>query len=187
MLAIMASPPDASVADTEVDVELRLDGSREAWIQLSGRVIRLDQRAVAISFTTVPATFLDLMSDSSSHSHDHGRVMTVVLVDATQSRRLALAEAFRAAGCKVIDVTTPLQAIVQLGEQRFEPELIAIADSLPTTTAAELRQFVEHEHPRAQLVTIGEGTEPEGLAHWLSSVPEDLVKRIRTLLFRPRG
>jgi len=187
MLAIMASAPDPTVANTAVDVELRLDGSRDAWIQLSGRVIRLDQRAVAISFTTVPAAFLDLMIDSSSASHGHGRVMTVVLVDATQSRRLALAEAFRAAGCSVIDVTTPLQAIVQLGESRFEPDLIAIADSLPTTTANELRQFVEHEHPGAKLVTIGEGIEPDGLAHWLSSMPEDLLARIRTLLFRKRG
>jgi hypothetical protein len=98
-----------------------------------------------------------------------------------------MAEAFRATGCAVVDVSTPLEAIVRLGEFHFEPDIIAIADSLPETIAGELRAFTNVEHPRAKLITIGDDViEPAGLAHWLSSddPDDDLAKRVRELLLR---
>jgi hypothetical protein len=89
----------------------------------------------------------------------------------------------------VIDVSTPLEAIVRLGEAPFEPDLIAIADSLPGQISDDLREFVEREHPRAKLVTIGdEVDDPTGLVHWLSSrnPNSDLVTRVRHVLSRPK-
>ena len=74
---------------------------------------------------------------------------------------------------------------MRLGESEFEPDLIAIADSLPASTSDQMRRFVEAEHPRARLVTIGDAaTAPDGLALWLSSANPntDLAARIRTVL-----
>jgi hypothetical protein len=183
MLALTAMPIASDAADRPIDVQLRLDNASAEWLRLRGRVTRVDDCAVAISFTTVPDEFANLMIDSSRASHGHRRVLSLVLVDATASRRLAMAEAFRSAGCAVIDVATSLEAIVRLGEARFEPDVIAIADSLPAATADEMRQFVEAGHPNAKLVTIGDATtDPGGLPHWLSAMPDDLVARVRKLL-----
>jgi hypothetical protein len=183
MLALAETAGLSELVDRDIDVRLRLDGASAEWLRLTGRVIRIDAGGVAISFTTVPDSFAHLMIDSSSASHGHRRVLSLVLVDATSSRRLAMAEAFRSAGCAVIDVATPLEAIVRLGEARFEPDLIAIADSLPTVTSDELRRFVETAHPNAKLVTIGDETDDPGrLPHWLSATPDRLVARVLTLL-----
>jgi hypothetical protein len=183
MLALTTAPATGELADQEIDLEVRLDDASGEWMSLSGRVLRVDDCAVAISFTTVPESFAHVMFNSASASHGHRRVLSLVLIDATSSRRLKMAEAFRAAGCAVIDVATPLEVIVRLGEARFEPDVIAIADSLPTATADDLRRFVEQAHPRAKLVTIGDAADdPGGLAHWLSATPDDLVARVLKLL-----
>ena len=131
--------------------------------------------------------FVQLMEESASASQEHRRVRTIVLVDATPERRALIADAFRAAGCAVFEVSTPLEAIVRLGESAFEPELIAIADSLPSSTSDHLRHFVERAHPRAKLVIIGDDVlGPAGDARWLSSTaPEaELIERVRDLLDR---
>jgi hypothetical protein len=108
-----------------------------------------------------------------------------VLIDASPERSGPIAEAFRAAGCVVFEVSTPLEAIVRLGESQFEPDLIAIADSVPSPTADELRRFAELEHPSAKLVTLGgDDVAPPDPTHWLSTSGsrDDLIARIRDLL-----
>ncbi len=185
VLATTASTTPSAVLDSKVDIELRLDGQDSEWLRLSGRVVRIGTETIALAFDMVPPAFVALISDSSHASDGHGRMLAVVLVDETVERRVAMAEAFRAAGCTVVDVATPLEAIVRLGELQFEPDLIAVADSLPSSTADELRRFVDREHPRAKLVTIGDDlTEPDGIAHWLSSAnpDDDRAARIRRLL-----
>lgn len=184
---VLASPPDRLVG-CSVDLEIRFDTQQSAWLRLSGHVLRVGATAIAVGFDTVPDGFDRLIDDTVSASHSRRRVLSIVLVDATTERRLRMAEAFRVAGCAVVDVSTPLEAIVRLGEFHFEPDLIAIADSLPTAIAGELRAFVGTEHPRAKLVTIGDDViEPAGLGHWLSAANpgDDLAARIRDLLTRP--
>jgi hypothetical protein len=170
-----------------VEIEIRLDTRVSEWLQMRGRILRIELACVAIAFDQVPANVVRMIDEMSTASHASRRVVSVVLVDATASRRDPIAEAFRAVGCTVLEVTTPLEAIVTLGEARFEPDLIAIADSLPTGTSTELREFVEREHPRTKLVTIGDTLiEPEGIANWLSSADpgSDLAARVRQLLGR---
>lgn len=170
-----------------VEIELRLDTRASEWLQLHGRILRIDLASVAVTFDQVPASVVRMIDEMSTASHASRRVVSVVLVDATAARRDPIAEAFRAVGCTVLEVATPLEAIVTLGEARFEPDLIAIADSLPATISTELREFVEREHPRTKLVTIGDHLiEPDGIAHWLSSAdPQlDLAARVRQLLGR---
>ena len=168
-----------------VDLSLRLDGRDSSWIKLSGRILRIGAGSIAMGLVVAPPSFTRIIDDTVSASHHRDRVLSIVLVDAMARRRNVMSEGFRAAGCAVIDVSTPLEAIVRLGESHFEPDLIAIADSSPTTISDELRRFVDVEHPRAKLVTIGEATSaPAGLVHWLSAANPsgDLVARIRKIL-----
>ena len=177
----------ARVLGSFVELELRFDMQHAAWAHLAGRILRIDETTIAIGFDTVPDGFERVLDESLTASHSRHRVLSIVLVDATTDRRLRMAEAFRAAGCAVVDVSTPLEAIVRLGEFHFEPDVIAVADSLPMTIAGELRTFVANEHPRAKLVTIGDDViEPAGLAHWLSAADPggDLAARVRSLLTR---
>jgi PilZ domain len=183
----LVTAPDR-VLGRNVDLELRFDTQQAAWLQLSGKILRIAATSIAIGFDTVPPGFVHVIDDALTASNGHNRILSIVIVDATTERRLRMAEAFRAAGCAVVDVSTPLEAIVRLGEFHFEPDVIAVADSIPSLIADEMRRFVDHEHPRAKLVTIGDGAiEPDALVHWLSSINpgDDLAARIRDVLTRP--
>jgi PilZ domain len=178
----------ARLLDRAIDMELRLDGQIAQWLRAAGRILRIDATRVAIAFDIVPVPLIRLIDDMSARSHTRLRMLSVVLIDADPHRRSAMAEGFRAAGCMVLEISTPLEAIVKLGELSFEPDLIAIADSLPNTVASELRHFVECDHPRVKLVTIGDNPiETPGIAHWLSSAnPDlDLATRICRVLGHP--
>jgi len=171
----------------QVEVELRLDAASSEWLRFAGHVLRIDGCAIAVALETDSKPFLRLMEAGLRASGAHDGVRTVVLVDATAARRDTIAAAFRASGCDVLAVATPLEAIVRLGELQFEPELIAIADSLPSSISDDLRSFVAREHPQAKLVTIGDDLPaPRGAARWLSSADPDgdLLARIRELLDR---
>ena len=183
----LVTAPDRIIGGN-VELELRFDTQQANWLQLSAKVLRIGATSIALGFDMVPAGFDRVIDESLTASNRNDRVLSIVLVDATVARRLRIAEGFRAAGCAVVDVSTPLEAIVRLGEFHFEPDLIAIADSVPSLIADEMRRFVDLEHPRAKLVTIGDGeVEPDQLVHWLSSVDpgNDLAARIRDLLTRP--
>jgi CheY-like chemotaxis protein len=184
-------PPDRWLHEA-VEIELRLDGQLDQWLRASGRVSRLDAaaNAIAVAFETIPMPLVHLIDEMSAASHTRLRVLSVILIDADPLRRPAMAEGFRSAGCTVLEIATPLEAIVRLGESSFEPDLIAIADSLPDTVANELRSFVERAHPRVKLVAIGDDlAKPAGISHWLSSADpaSDLITRVRHVLGDPRS
>jgi hypothetical protein len=181
LLAITDERPTAALLGAAVDVELRLDVASSEWLRLTGHVLRIDGRSIALALAPASEPFMRLMEESSSASSKHLRVRTVVLIDATPERRGLIAEAFRAVGCDVLEISTPLEAIVRLGESQFEPDLIAIADSVPSASSDDLRIFVEREHPRAKLVIIGDDVLPPRGTHWLSSAQDDLIARIRDL------
>jgi hypothetical protein len=189
MLAATTTMMPESFVGRAVETELRLDDRLASWLHIPGKIVRITGESVAVTFDSVPAIFVRLIDEVSTASHADRRVLSMVLIDASTQRRRRIAEGFRAAGCQVIDVSTALEAIVRLGEASFEPELIAIADSIPHQTSHDLREFVEREHPRAKLVTIGdEVVDPGGLIHWLSSADpqSDLAARVRHVLSRPR-
>jgi hypothetical protein len=187
LLAITTERAPELPPGARVEVELRLDAASSEWLRFAGHVLRIDGWAIAIALETDSTPFMQLMESSVSASGAHDRVRTVVLVDASPERRGPIAAAFRASGCDVLEVATPLEAIVRLGELEFEPELIAIADSLPSDVADDLRVFVEREHPQAKLLTIGDDRRaPPRTTRWLSSADPhgDLLARIRALLGR---
>jgi hypothetical protein len=173
------------ILGARLDVSLRLDSGESNWFELGAHILRINANSIAMALLTVPAGFLQFVDDTVTRSIRNDRMLSIVLVDATAPRRAAMADAFRSGGCTVIDVATPLEAIVRLGESHFEPDLIAIADSHPAAISDEIRRWVETEHPAARLVTITDAvTAPEGLALWLSSTNPnaDLAARIRQVL-----
>jgi hypothetical protein len=172
-----------------VDLEIRLDGGHAQWLHGKGRIVRIVAEGVAVAFDTLPSGLLRMIDEMATASHARVRVMSVVLIDADSERRSAMASGFRTTGCNVVEAATPLEAIVRLGESSFEPDVIAVADSDPSTTAADLRAFVERNHVSAKLVTLGDDPgAPDGILHWLSSADPDgdLPSRIRAVLARPR-
>jgi hypothetical protein len=175
-----------------VDMELRFDGRHAEWLQVSGRIVRVGPEGIAIAFDGPLPELARVIDEMSTASHARRRVMSVILADADLPRRSVLASAFRTAGCLVVEVSTPLEAIVRLGESSFEFNVVAIADSTPSTIADELRRFVERDHPDVKLVTIGNDlVEPSGTGHghWLSSADDasDLSVRVREILGRHRA
>ncbi len=189
LVATNVTAPDRMLART-VEIEIRLDGMHAQWLHASGRIVRISTDGVAVTFDTLPTALLRVIDEMSTASRARLRVISVILIDADPQRRAAMADGFRSTGCFVVETSTPLEALVRLGESSFEPDLIAVADSIPSTVASELRTFVEREHPRAKLVTIGDDVvEPAGIGHWLSSVDasSDLPRRVREVLGRQRS
>ena len=182
------TPPERLLG-AMVELSLRLDGVDAAWLELGGRISRIGASSIAFLLDIVPLSFVRLLDQAVERSRQHDRVLSVVLVDGIPGRRRAMAEGFRAEGCVVVDASTPLEAIIRLGESHFEPDLIAIADSLPVAISGELRRFVDAEHPHAMPVSIGDvAGAPDRLSHWLSATDRggELAARIRDVLSRIR-
>lgn len=182
--ATRTTAPERMLGST-AEVDLRLDGQGASWLRLQGHVVRINANSIALRLDSAPPPFVRILDQAVAASHNNDRRLSVLLVDALPVRRSAMCEAFRGAGCIVVDVSTPLEAIVRLGESDFEPNLVAIADSRPLAISDELRRFVGAEHPRARLVTIGDTIDaPTGLGQWLSAAnpADDLAARIRTVL-----
>jgi PleD family two-component response regulator len=70
------------------------------------------------------------------------RQRSIILVDATPRRRAPVADAFRSAGYDVVEAATPAEAVMRLADSTDEPELIALAETLPETAAEELRELL---------------------------------------------
>ena len=146
----------AGVIGERVSIHLRLDAVPPRHFALLGHVLRASASTnlIALAFDAVPADFEDWIQDELLPlSHDV--LPHMILVDSPGARRHMIANAFRTAGCHVTEASMPLDAIAHLGQSRFEPGLIAIADSVPEAVAEQLRAFLLEEHPGAHMVAIG--------------------------------
>lgn len=171
-----------------VEIELRLDDPHAEWNRLEGKIMRIENARVAIGFHATPAV-VRIVHSSSVAARARNRVIAVILIDEDATRRKLLADAFAEVGCSLIEAATSLEAIVRLGESSFEPDVIAVADSIPAATANEMREFIARHHPQVKLVSITEVIDP-GI-NIFQLTPEDLrgnlVGAIRRVLGRPRS
>jgi CheY-like chemotaxis protein len=171
-----------------VDIELRLDDPVSQWNRLEGTIVRIANQSVAVCLNATPA-LVRLVDEMTAASRTRERVISVILIDEDAPRMELLAEAFRIVGCNVIEAATSLEAIVRLGESSFEPDVIAVADSIPSATANEMREFVRRNHPHVKLVSITDVLDPA--LNIFQLTPEDLrgnlTDAIRRLLGRPRS
>ncbi|HSN30493.1 MAG TPA: PilZ domain-containing protein [Kofleriaceae bacterium] len=170
------------------DIELRLDDPLSQWNRLAGTIVRIGNLSVAVSLDATPS-LVRLVDEMTAASRTRERVISVILIDEDATRMQLLAEAFRVVGCNVIEAATSLEAIVRLGESSFEPDVIAVADSIPAATANDMREFVRRHHPHVKLVSITDVIDPAVDIFQLT--PEDLrgnlTGAIRRLLGRPRS
>ena len=179
-VAIALDGATTAAAGDAVEIDLRLDGPAASWLErLTGHVSRVDTETLVIEFDDAPFGLTQLIAETSHNSRSRCRRIWVVLVDSMPERLLAIGDGFRRAGCVVMAVATPLEAIVRLGESMFEPDVVAISDSLPTSISDELRAFVDYAHPNTKLVRIG--ADGDHTLSWTGS-PDDLLARIRVVL-----
>src|SRR3569623_2923768 len=179
--------PPLRLLGRSVDIELRLDDPLAQWNRLAGKILRIGNDSLAICLESTPA-LVRLVDEMTDASRTRERVISVILIDEDERRRKVLGEAFRTVGCSLIEAATSLEAIVRLGESSFEPDVIAVADSIPAVTANEMREFVGRNHPRVKLVSITDVIAPD--INIFQLTPEDLrgnlADAIRRVLGRPR-
>jgi hypothetical protein len=185
-LATTLVTPPARLLGRSVDIELRLDDPLSQWNRLQGTIMRIGNGSIALALDATPA-LVRLVDGMTAASRARERVISIILIDEDDTRRQLLAEGFRTVGCSLIEAATSLEAIVRLGESSFEPDVIAVADSIPAATANEMREFVGRNHPRVKLVSITDVVDPG--VNIFQLTPEDLcgnlADAIRRLLGRP--
>jgi CheY-like chemotaxis protein len=180
--------PPRRLLGRSVDIELRLDDRLSQWNRLEGKIMRIENEKVAICFNATPA-LIRLIDGMTTASRARIRVISVILIDEDTARRKVLAEGFRSVGCTLIEAATSLEAIVRLGESSFEPDVIAVGDTLPAATANEMREFVGRHHPDVKLVSITDVIEPGVNIFQLTAedLRGNLTGAIRRVLARPRS
>jgi len=187
-LATTLVTPPMRLLGRSADIELRLDDPMSQWKRLEGKITRIESDSVAVSLESTPG-LLRLIDEMTNASRTRQRVISVILIDENTARRHLVADAFRTVGCSLIEAATSLEAIVRLGESSFEPDVIAVADSIPATTADEMRAFVARNHPHVKLVSITDVLDPG--VNIFQLTPEDLrgnlTDAIRRVLGRPRS
>lgn len=180
--------PPSRLLGRSVDIELRLDDPFSQWIRLEGKILRIGNGSVAVSVSAIPA-LRRLVQGVTSASRARERVISVILIDEDTERRNVLAHGFQLVGCSLIEAATSLEAIVRLGESSFEPDVIAVADSIPAATANDMREFVARNHPHVKLVSITDVIDPR--LNIFQLTPEDLsgnlADAIRRVLGRTRS
>ena len=158
------------VPGTLVRLALRLDGSG-SWLHLTGSVVRIEARevvsALVIKLLDVPPDFEDLVQDEIVFALECAQRRHLLLVDAARERRELVAAAFRATGCVVIEVSSPLEAINAIDQSRLHLWGVVIADTEIASRADELREFLSTTYPQVPLIVVGEGDRVHG--SWINS------------------
>jgi hypothetical protein len=141
-----------------VDLELRFDGAEGGWWQLAGRVVRIGGGGVVVvAFAQTPIDFEDWMHAELVSALESEGEAHVMLVDPIALRRGRIAATLRDSGRTVSEAATPLDAIDRLGESRYRPRTIAVADTVPAGVADELRAYLLAEHADIGVVRMMSG------------------------------
>jgi CheY-like chemotaxis protein len=151
-----------------VEVELHLDRTGATWLRFRGEVVRSDPCEVAISFTSVPLDFADVVQDALVSALDGAALPHVLLVDPNAQRRAPFAALLRRTGCRVAEVATPLDAIAHLGSSAIHSWVVAISSTGPVSTAEELQQFLTESDAPVEVRMLGSKSPTSALA-WFTA------------------
>lgn len=139
-----------------VTLDLRLDGASPGWFRFVGRIVRVAAGGVvAVAFDVVPRELVSMVRGELLEVLASDATPRVVVVDPVADRRVLVAAALRAAGCRVREAATPLEVIGQLEESQH-PWVIAVADTVPAGRGDELRRYLGAAHGKILLVSISE-------------------------------
>jgi CheY-like chemotaxis protein len=151
-----------------VEVELHLDRTGAMWLRFCGEVVRSDHGELAISFTAVPLDFADVVQDVLVSALEGAALAHVLLVDPNAERRTPFAALLRRAGCRVAEVTTPLDAIAHLGGSAIHSWVVGIASTVPVSTAEDLQRFLTESDAPVDVRMLGSKSPTSALA-WFSA------------------
>jgi len=169
-------------------LDARLDGLGH-WLHLIGSVVRVDLRrsgtALVIELLVVPPDFEDLVQNELLFALECARVPWILLVDGERGRRELVAGAFRAMGCHVIEVSSPLAAIAEIDQSRLHLWAAVIADSKLASQAEELRSFLAEAYPGVPLIDVGQRPRREGTTSLSVDDVPDLALQIFNLVGMP--
>src|SRR5687767_4125770 len=124
-----------AMAGMSVEIEVRLDGDSQ-WLWFHGQVarVRAADHSLVIAVAALPAALTRLVAEAEQAGV---APIEVMVVDGDRGRRARIAEAFRAEGCHVVEVSSTSDALAALSNAPVATELIAVADTDPDSVASE--------------------------------------------------
>lgn len=151
-----------------VEVELHLDRTGATWLRFRGEIIRTDDQEVAVGFTAVPLDFADVVQGALVSALEGAALAHVLLVDSDADRRAPFAALLRRASCRVVEATTPLEAIAHLGGSSIHSWVVAIADTVPAHHAHDLQRFLAESDTPVDVRVLGDRSPTSALA-WFAA------------------
>ncbi len=151
-----------------VEIELHLDRTGATWLRFRGEVVRSDRGEVAVSFTSVPLDFADVVQAELVSALEGAALPHVLLVDPNAQRRGPFAALLRRAGCRVVEVAAPLDAIAHLGGSAVHHRVVAISSTVPAGTADELQRFLAESDTPVDVKMLGDRSPTSALA-WFTA------------------
>lgn len=151
-----------------VDVELHLDRVGATWLRLRGEVTRATEHEFAIEFAAVPLDFAGVMQDALVSALEGANLAHVLLVDENAEHRTSFAALLRRAGCRVAEVSTPLEAIAHLGGSAIHSWVVAIANTVQAGTADDLRRFLVESDVSVDVRVLSDQSPTSALA-WFTT------------------
>ncbi|HEX2690737.1 MAG TPA: PilZ domain-containing protein [Kofleriaceae bacterium] len=151
-----------------VRIELHLDRTGATWLQFHGEVLRADKHEIAIGFTVVPLDFADVVQGALVSVLEGTALSHVLLVDPNPEHRAPFAALLRRASCRVVEAATPLEAIAHLGGSAIHSWVVAVADTIPASTADELRRFLAESDAPVDVRVLGDQSSTSALA-WFAA------------------
>lgn len=146
-------------AGGRIELQIRLDGARQRWVPLGGRIGRIaTDGIVSVSFFDVPTEFEDVIQDQLLYELECGTQRHALVVDPDPARRARTADRLRAEGWHVTETSSPLEAIDYLGEASAHPSVVHVARTSPVSTGAELRRYLAREHAGVRVRSRDEAT-----------------------------
>jgi CheY-like chemotaxis protein len=168
MLVRLLHSESVTCSGEHVEIGLHLDRAGARWLQFGGEVVRHDEGEVAVSFTSVPIDFADVVQDALVSALEGAAVPHVLLVDSDAERRAPFAALLRRAGYRVAEAATPLDAIAYLGGSAIHSWVVAISSTVPENIADELQRFLADTESQIDVRMLG-STLPTNALMWLAA------------------
>ncbi|MGN6110083.1 MAG: PilZ domain-containing protein [Kofleriaceae bacterium] len=157
--------------DPRLVLQVRLDNPVSSWIELEGHVVRIEECALAIELDHATPAYDALIGSEQVAAAQNRRTPCAVVVGSDEARRRPVVDRLRSVGYVIVEAATPLEAVVRVGEASYEPQVIAVAETMLQSNADELRSFMLREHPDAEILAFGpDGAESTALDQWLEAL-----------------
>lgn len=153
----------------DVEVELHLDRAGATWLRFRGDVVRTDHSDLAVSFTSVPLGFTEVVQDSVASALEGAASPHILLVDPNTDRRAPFAALLHRAGFRVVEAATPLDAIAHLGGSAIHSWVVAISSTVPDSVAGELQRFLAQSDVPVDVRMLGNTLPTSALAWFLAT------------------